>query len=520
MAEAQERGITVSEIAPMDQPIGVDPETTAAFIGRAPCGPIDTPVLVTGLNDFHRRFGRTGPHARLADAVVQFFAHGGRRAYVVRVANNARGAMLCLPASPGVLVLRGTEPGSAERIRAAVDYDRIPADDREHFNLTLQRLAPDTGLVVDQEIHLRLSCNPDDRGYVGTALAASGIARPQRPLPAGRPLLTGSGNPLDPGYVEPAQPGSDGSDLTDYDLVGCAHRGTGLFALEQVERFDFLYLPPRAADRQPGPAALVAAMLYCRRRGAMLVMDPAREWTSPREAIEGVRGAGFASPDVLTCFPGLVDRDTGAPRAAGAALAGLLCRHDRQLGAWESIDGSLLGFDRRLAPALTLTTSEARRLVKAGFNVVTVAAGGRATLAGSVTLACNTHLPADFASLHVRRLCLSMTAAIERATRWAVFEPDGTRLAMRIRSQIHAYLAWLAASGALADERFSVSCDAALHAGRREPRRGVTILLSFHPAGAAERLSLTLHQTPSGCRVTTSAFPPATDAGVGQTGGP
>src|SRR5690606_14395541 len=218
-----------------------------------------------------------------------------------------------------------------------------------------------------------------------TALAASGIARPQRPLPAGRPLPTGSGNPLDPGYVGPAQPGSDGSELTDFDLVGSAERGSGLFALEQVERFDLLYLPPQAAERQPGPAALLAAMLYCRGRGAMLVMDPAREWTSPREAIEGVRGAGLASPDVLTCFPGLVDRATGAPRAAGAALAGLLCRHDRQLGAWESIDGSRLGFDRRLAPALALTADEARRLVKAGFNVVTAAAGGHATLEGSVT---------------------------------------------------------------------------------------------------------------------------------------
>src|SRR5690606_14666578 len=140
------------------------------------------------------------------------------------------------------------------------------------FNLTLQRLAPDTGLVVDQAIHTRLSPDPGDRADVGPALAASRIARPQRPLPAGRPLPTGSGNPLDPGYVEPAQPGSDGSELTDYDLVGCAERGSGLFALEQVERFDLLYLPPQAAERQPGPAALLAAMLYCRRRGAMLVM--------------------------------------------------------------------------------------------------------------------------------------------------------------------------------------------------------------------------------------------------------
>ena len=49
----------------------------------------------------------------------------GRQLYVVRVANGARGAMLCLPASGSALVLRAVEPGSTEQIRAAVDYDGV-----------------------------------------------------------------------------------------------------------------------------------------------------------------------------------------------------------------------------------------------------------------------------------------------------------------------------------------------------------------------------------------------------------
>src|SRR5690606_1319243 len=235
LADAIGRGITVSEIAPMDQPIGVDPETTAAFIGRALRGPLDVPVPVGSVAEFRRRFGDGWPKGSLGPAVEQFFAHGGRRLYVVRVANGARGAMLCLPAAHGVLVLRGVEPGSTERIRAAVDYDRIAPDDGEHFNLTLQRLVPGTNLVADQEIYPRLSCREDDRAFVGSALAGSGIARPQWPLPSARPRATASRDPRSPGYVEPVQPGSDGSELTDYDLVGSAEQGTGIFALEQVE---------------------------------------------------------------------------------------------------------------------------------------------------------------------------------------------------------------------------------------------------------------------------------------------
>ncbi|HZD54314.1 MAG TPA: hypothetical protein VE175_14795, partial [Woeseiaceae bacterium] len=470
----------------------------------------NTPVLLGNPAEFRRRFGGAWSLSGLGPAVEQFFEHGGRRLYVVRVANNARGAMICLPASHGVLVLRAIDPGSTELIRAAVDYDRIGAADREHFNLTLQRIAPETGLVVDQEIYPGLTCREDDRGFVGNALLASSLARVQMPAPAERPMPTGvSGGPLDPGYVGPAQPGSDGADLTDYDLIGAARQCTGLFALNEVDRFDLLYLPPPGGRRDHGPAAVLAAELYCRRRGAMLVMDPPHEWMTADEAVSGMRRAGYASPNLLTYFPRVCERGDTATRAAGGAVAGLLCRHDRQFGTWQALDGTALAISRRLMPAISLAVDEARRLVKEGFNVITGLPSGRPALGGSVTLARNRHLHADFASLHVRRLCLSITGAIERATRWAVFEADGERVAHRIESQVRAYLSRLAGAGAFAGDRYAVQCDADLHAGPRDPRRGITILLTFQPAGAAEPLSLTLHQTAAGCRVTISAFPPA-----------
>ncbi len=108
----------------MDQPIDRRSETTAAFIGRALRGPLNTAVAIRGMADFSRRFGGVWSRSSLGPAVEQFFAHGGRQLYIVRVANNARGAMICLPAHHGVLVLRALEPGSTEQIRAAVDWHR------------------------------------------------------------------------------------------------------------------------------------------------------------------------------------------------------------------------------------------------------------------------------------------------------------------------------------------------------------------------------------------------------------
>jgi hypothetical protein len=511
LADGIDRSVTVPEIASPDAPVGAASEVTAAFVGRALRGPLDTPVLLNGFGDFRRRFGGLWSRSSLGPAVLQFFEHGGERLYVVRVANNARGATICIPAPQGALILRACEPGSTDCIRAAVDYDRIDRQDDEHFNLTLQRVAPETGLVVDQEIYRRLSCREDDRGFIGNVLLSSALARPQLPLPRARPAPTmDPRNRFDPGYVGQAQPGSDGAGLTDYDLVGSAVKGTGLFALDALERLDLLYLPPPGVRETPGPAAILAAERYCRQRRAMLIMDPSPGWNSTATAIAGIRSEGFSSPNILAYFPRMYCRDEdGSPRAVGGAIAGLLSKHDRINGPWREAAAGTLRFSRGLVPALLLGTDEAGRLVRAGFNVIGGSTAGQAALQGSVTLGWNSPLDRKFARLHVQRLCLSVTHAIERMTRWALFAAPESGVAERVQAEVNSYLSGLAAAGAFANARFFARCDVALP-GTPDPRRGVTILLAFRPVGAGESVWLTLHHTVAGCRVSTTAFAPST----------
>lgn len=512
MSEAIDRGITVTEIASMDQPIDVCPETTAAFVGRALRGPLNTPVLIQNFGEFRRRFGEVWGRSSLGPAAKQFFEHGGKRLYIVRVANNARGAMLCLPASGSALVLRAVEPGSTEYTRAAIDYDGIGDDADELFNLTLQRVNPATGLVIDQEFFRKLSWKEAADTFVADELLNSDIARAEHPYPNHRPERTlEMGSSYQSTYVDHIQAGTDGVELTNYDLVGSRRARSGLFALEQIEQFDVLYLPPPGKGKDAGATAILAADLYCRERGAVLIVDPLSEWKTAEDAVTGVRDLGYASPNMLGYFPRVMEgsSDGGVPRPAGGAIAGLLCKQDRMFGPWLSLDQEATGLHRRLRPVVELDDADGRLLNRAGLNVVVRGSAGRARLSGSVTMGRGRETHRRFASLPVRRFSLQVINTIARATRWAVFERGDTALAERIRGQILTYLNCLNDLGALAGDEFVVQCDAGISKRSASDEHSVTILLIFRPVGSDEPISLTLHQNASGFRVTSAAFAPS-----------
>ncbi|MDH3350708.1 MAG: hypothetical protein OEM60_08465 [Gammaproteobacteria bacterium] len=509
MSDAVDRSITVTEMTPMDQAIDVLPETTAAFVGRALRGPLNHPVLIESVGEFRRRFGDVWSRSSLGPAVRQFFEHGGRRAYIVRVANNARGALLCLPASGSALVLRAVEPGSTAQIRAAVDFDGI--DDDELFNLTLQRVDPDTGLVIDQEMFRRAHYREGADGFIADMLLTSTLARVEQPYPTHRPESTGGPDrPFNSSYIDHAQGGSDGHELSDYDLVGSYTDASGLFALQQVDRLDLLYLPPPGKGRDLGLTSILAAEMFCRERGVMLIVDPRSDWVTPSKAVAGIRTAGLASPNMLGYFPRMYDRDddAGAPRAVGGALAGLLCKLDRSFGPWHDLDQQGMGFKRSLFASFEVNDADAKLLAREGLNTVSKGPAGRARLRGATTMGRGSVSHRKYASLPVRRLCLRVISAIESATRWTVFESDDEDLRKRICSQVVAYLSCLADMGAFENDRFVVECDAGLCRRDDQLGHGVTILVVFHPLGCTEPVSFTLHQTVSGSRVTTTAFAP------------
>jgi hypothetical protein len=487
LSDALDRGITVTEIAAMDQPVDVSPETTAAFVGRALRGPLNTPVLVESLGDFRARFGDTWSRSSLGPAVKQFFEHGGKRLYIVRVANNARGAMVCLPASGSALVLRAVEPGSTEYVRAAVDFDGLEDETDEFFNLTLQRINPGTGLVIDQELFRRVSYVEESEHFVGDTLLTSTLARVEHPYPSHRPEPTmDAGGSRGSGYIDHAQAGTDGTELSDYDLIGSRDKRTGLFALEQIEKFDILYLPPPGKGIDTGPAAVLAAELFCRERCAMLIVDPRSEWARPAQAAGGIRELGYASPNMMGYYPRMLERNgEELARTIGGAIAGLLCKQDRTHGPWQELNQAGLGLQRNLVPAVEVDAEDEHMLHRAGLNVIAAGPAGRSRVTGSVSMSRGSEAHRKFACLPVRRTCLQIISTVSSAARWAVFEPGDKNLARRVRAQVLTYFYCLHDLGAFANDNFVVECDAGVSNRDDVDEHGVTVMLVFQPAGAS-----------------------------------
>src|SRR6185437_3572124 len=354
------------------------PTAVAAFVGRTLKGPVQRPVTVTSFAEFQQVFGGLWQPSTLSYAVEQFFEHGGGRAIIVRVANGARPPTITLPAGTGVLRLAGVNPGSREYLRASIDYDGIADDDTERFNLVVQRVrSSGSELIEDQEIIRRASLRQDSSRYLADLLVQSGLARTIEPLPAQRPdrSTPGPGGSA-VGYAFSNADGDDGGPLTDYDIIGSAATATGLFALNAVEGFNFLCIPPLSREVDVRLSALLVAARYCRERHAMLIVDPPASWTTPREALDGMRTWPFRSDNAVMYYPRVqaLDRLRGRLEtfAPCGAVAGMLARSDETSPLWSTVGSGEMALRPGVQPAVPVGDADRMRLAQVGINTLSV----------------------------------------------------------------------------------------------------------------------------------------------------
>lgn len=447
-------GITVREGAGADQPIGRLPTATTGFVGRTLRGPVATPVRVHSFAEFQQVFGGLWQPSMLAYAVEHFFDNGGREAVVVRVVNGAAPATISLPCGGATLTLAALSPGSREVLRASVDYDNIAPAEDDRFNLVVQRVRTlGSEHVEDQEIFRRLSTLPGTTRHVAGALQESQLVRVRGEVPAVRPDRTfrpGARHPI--GYVDSNPDGDDGAPLTDYDLIGSAERGTGLFALRAVEDLHFVCIPPPARDRDLGPSVLLVAAQFCRDHRTLLIVDPPAAWASCDDALQGLRELAFQSDHALMCFPRVqaFDKMRGRYETFGncGAVAGALARMDAHRPPWESGPDEPLLVRPGTRPQQVLGDADAQRLSAHGVNplhVVRPAGPGAPPLK---TLARGSGVGPDSSLLTRRRRQLLVLNSIEQGTRWARFEARDRQTWARLARQVHAFLLGLAAGGA------------------------------------------------------------------------
>jgi phage tail sheath protein FI len=426
----------------------------AAFVGRALKGPVNQPVPVTSFAEFQQIFGGLWQPSTLSYALEQFFENGGRRSLIVRVVNGARPPTITLPASGAALRLIALNPGSREYLRASVDYDGIGDGEPDRFNLVVQRVrSAASELIEDQEIFRRISILPDSGRFVIDVLLESRLVRVTGPAPTRRPDRSASGyGGAAIGYAVSNPDGDDGGPLTDYDVIGSAIEGTGLFALSGVSRFNMLCIPPLTRDGDLGLSSLLVAAKFCRERQALLLVDPPSAWLSARTALDSLRIWPFRSDSAVMFFPRVqaFDRLRGRVEtfASCGAAAGMVARSDETWPVWAAAESDEAILRPGLRPAVPVSDADRVRLAQAGVNtLLSVRSSVRASISPR-TLAAGGCGISDWKYLSARRLSLFIAASIEQGTRWVVLEHNGPATWEKARFQADCFLEALAEQGA------------------------------------------------------------------------
>ncbi len=505
-------GIHVAEEITGGERIARADTATVAFIGRTLRGPVNQPVILHSFSDYQSVFGGLWQPTPLSYAMEHFFENGGVRACVVRVINGGRAATLTLPTQQAKpLQLEALCPGTSEFLRAAVDYDNVPLADEMSFNLVVQRVrAPGHEHIEDQEIYTRASADPSSPRYLGFLMADSALVR-LKTSPGARPVVTvrSDGHGV-AAYVSSNPDGDDGAPLTEYDVIGSATEGTGLFAFGAETPFNFLYVPPLSRDQAVGPGIRLLAARVCRNRRAMLIVDPPREWASPEDAAEGMRHMDLVTDDALMYFPWIQAYDrlraSFQPFAPGAAAAGMLSRLEAECPFWVAGEAEDAPLRPGLRPTCAVSEDWRERLAQAGLNTFTTVRARRPLAAR--TLAGLRTPTSAWRHLSAKRLALFVMSSIERGTRWVVFEQAGPALSQRVHAQVVDFLGALAADGAFFQTTDAPTwvavCDERLQ--RADEPQAVHVLFGFAAERADDWHCWVLTQEATGSRINPVGF--------------
>lgn len=451
-----------------------------AFAGAALRGPVTAPLYVGSWTDFTRRFGlfRSADGTktyRLALAVYQFFANGGRGAYIQRVVGSGyRNAEMALrdAASSGnqVLTVTALDPGDWAVGSLFVQVtDVVPTgansatQNGDSFALTVFSGGASTGYIVERWTDLTL--NPADARYAPDVINGSSnwisIATPS--VTSTKPPIE---NTVPVALVKPTgvTASLDGAALTASNLSAAADKF-------DVVTSNLVFNVPDAYDLSDTDAKTVvnAFLLKADSRGdAFVVVDipkvaettlaGARTWATGVNA--SANGGAFFPPLVIT-NPVTGSSGRSITVAPGGAVAGMILRTDASRGSFKSPAGVGANLSNVVDTALKLTPTDmddANTGVRP-LNIIRPVPGAGVCVMGSRTLAGNQ--PGRY--IATRRTLHMIKKAVRELSAFAVFENNDYILWNQVTTSISTYLnqLWQAGGlkGANPSQAFYVLCD-------------------------------------------------------------
>jgi len=496
--ELKHPGVYIEEVSSGVRTITGVATSTAAFVGRAPRGPVGVPITLTSYGDYVREFGGLWKESALGFAVKDFFTNGGTTAVIVRLvgANNKNAVF-----KVANVTLTARSPGVwGNSLIAEVDHDTGPDEPGTTNQFNLKVTDDVTGAV---EVHRNLVPAPVDHPrYVVTALEFE-----SRLVTA---TITGSNRPAKAEYKASASPaadrGKDGNEPASTEIVGDApaENHTGLYALDKVDIFNLLVIPPFVNPDANIPTTVIKdAAAYCEKRRAMLILD-APNWTAQNAKDQDLEATiGTVSKNAALFFPRLREPNPlkdGAIETfpAAGAVAGVIARTDAQRGVWKApagLDAGLVG-----VPQLeqTLTDGDIGQLNPLGINCLRTVPGVGRVVWGARTMQGNDRVASEWKYLPVRRTALFIEESLFRGTQWVVFEPNDEPLWAQIRLNIGSFMTTLFRQGAFAGvtprEAFFVKCDRETTTQDDVNLGIVNIRVGFAPLKPAEFVVIRLQQ--------------------------
>ena len=294
------------------------------------------------------------------------------------------------------------------------------------------------------------------------------------------------------------------------DYLGDKNARTGLYALENVDIFNTLCIPPDDYDDgDKCDEALTAinadASAFCESKRAIFITEPLRAWTKKASAGDwskiqptdlGINGesARYACsyfPNVRMADANMDDHE--AVFSNCGVIAGIFAKNDLNRGIWTAPAGQTAGMVGVKGLEVAINDADNGQLNPLGINclrnfpVVGPVVWGDRTLRGADMLSD------DYKYLSVRRLTNYIELSLQRGTQWAVFESNDESLWSQLRLSIGGFMGDLAKQGAFYS--YKVICDGSTTTPDDIDKGIVNVSILFSPVKPAEFVVLKFQQT-------------------------
>ena len=512
-------GVYIQELPSGVRTIVGVPTSITAFLGRAPRGPVNEPVTVNNFGEYERTFGGLSLDSTMSYAVRDFFLNGGGQAIIVRLykakANAKERAYAKVGSEQDALQIEAASPGAWANVyqikTTTIGKDAMGEQVLERYGYDKKADA-----LFSLSIH---EGNPEEKPSIETIANVSlveGKRRLDRVLMQESSLI----RVAEPDHTTLAIPddslikldnGTDSDSLDSKAYIGREKDKIGLYALEKADLFNLLCIPPDTRGGDVPKDIYADALTYCKKRRAMLIVDPLIDWAkepekAAQEAINGLSSlniSGEIARNAMLYFPRVVQADPlreNQPDVFPACgiVAGIMARTDATRGVWKApagLDAALNGIRGLQA---NLTDAENGRLNPLAINCLRTFPTAGTVLWGARTMRGADQLADEYKYIPVRRLALYIEETLYRSTQWAVFEPNDEPLWSQLRLNIGTFMHDLFRQGAFQGQKpsdaYFVQCDSTTTTQSDINKGIVNIVVGFAPLKPAEFVVIYLQQ--------------------------